>query len=570
MYIIRLFLIFLCVFLTDKSYAQDIKISVQMNSSQTSTGELEGIILIRHQPSQIVNIDSFKMKGRPLNVESLPQETKATNEPIVSVQHAQETSSYRFKYPVIAGGLQLLPAISVEIGGKVYQSSPLTFSVTQLLAEAPLQLSARVIPSAPYYPGQRLQLLYRIAYKGTVELTKEQLPLLHLKDFKKLGDIHVKEYVEGAYSMQEIIQEAETVNSGVFVVPASLIEGDLYTHSPGKAEPVKIKIRSQSPSFEITVSPFPKEGKPAAFNGALGVFNLSVTKTSSDVVNLGDEMTFNFVFKGQGEWETVNLPAILCQPGFSGFFALDELPPGEKEEENIKTFKVKLRPMTTFIDALPSVEFVSYDPQIGHYHISRTEPIPFKITPLATTYEQRQAYDIKKKRLKDDTDEDQTNWKQVLSSIPIPLIPPLTLAKDKSGAELLTFNRFLSLALICLILLMLLKLFQWVWRRLPKAHIEQPSKEQLNKAFLTDLSLSSRFEALKNALLTRLYEVGLSKISANAYEELSLDGAQGKVRRFLEKLDASQYLSSSTSDENSLLKEGRTLYEQLEKEERHA
>ena len=76
---------------------------------------IEGTVSVTHDIGQKIDVDSIKIGNKPLKV-TLDKEVKiATNSPLV-------ITIYRFTIPGMSKGLQLLPAISVNIAGKTYSS----------------------------------------------------------------------------------------------------------------------------------------------------------------------------------------------------------------------------------------------------------------------------------------------------------------------------------------------------------------------------------------------------------------------------------------------------------------
>jgi hypothetical protein len=260
-----------------------------------------------------------------------------------------------------------------------------------------LKIEALVVPAEGLYPGQRFKLIYRISYRGDIKLTKEELPFLNAQDLQKMSTLEVNESTQDQYNIQEIIQDVRALNPGrIHFGPANL-EGAISSYIPGQAELVKKNVKAEAPPIEITIKPFPEKEMPASFTGALGLYKMDVELTSPSQVHLSDTLTMKITLTGDGEWETVDLPNLMCQPGFSGFFKLSDLPAIEKTTKDSKTFLITLQPLSANIASLPIVEFSSFDPKTEKYQIYRSRKIP--ITVLETDINNKLAEFLNEKQL---------------------------------------------------------------------------------------------------------------------------------------------------------------------------
>lgn len=228
---------------------------------------------------------------------------------------------------------------------------------------------------SPLYPGQRGILIYRIYFNTSIELTLSKLPFLEAKGFQKIGDIRIRETEKEGLSLQEIEQEIEAVSPGTFHLGPSIIEGN-------KQNGTKETLRSEAPELALVVAPFPKENRPISFNGAVGTFSLKSNLISPSEVILGDKIQMIIEITGKGNLSNIRLPNLLCQPGFSGLFSLNDLPPAGDVEENSKRFVVELRPRSLLIEEIPSIQFSYFDPIKKSYYILHSPPIPIKVRQI--------------------------------------------------------------------------------------------------------------------------------------------------------------------------------------------
>lgn len=379
--------LFLTFLFSAHFYAQEISVTthVQDHSSQV-------IIEIMHHKGAVIDINSFKRDDEPIAVRLLQTS---------SLSDKDEISSYQYALPNQPSGLHLLPAISVMIDNKVYRSLPTTYTYSQKVALPPpildantvLKLEAEVSGPKPLFPGQRTVLIYRIYYRGEIHLTREILPLLDAKGFRKIGGLDIQDREGEGYAIQEIKQIIQAVEPGTYSFSASLVEGELTIP---KDQTRAQSIRSKLDPMQIVVSPFPEKQKPASFNGAVGRFRISAKMLNPEKMRLGDLIVLEVSLTGgDHNLENVFLPALSCQPGFSGRFQMTDLPPVAKMDNGRKIFTVELRPLNAFITEIPEIEFSYFEPHRQIYGRAITEKIPIVVeTEEQTLLEPAQKIDV--------------------------------------------------------------------------------------------------------------------------------------------------------------------------------
>lgn len=352
-------------------FAGDVEIDVQILEKDASAK-----VSIHHPRGAVIDPQSFTMDGQPLHVRLI------NTEPMNNAD--EEMSIYRFKLKDPSEGLHLLPAISVKVQGEVYHSTPLSYTLSKVDQDAdynpltnPLQLDLNIKGPNPLYPGQRASIVYKIYYQGQVSLTHEELPLLEPKGFEKIGGLDIQDREESNYAVQIITQVIQAQQPGTYQFPASVIEGETDQTRLLKTGP---KLHAEAAPITIEVAPFPNEGKPASFNGALGRFILTLKMTTPNQLRLGDIVNLEANLQSSANLENVYLPNLACQPGFSGRIQLSDLPPAAKIENQGKVFNIELRPSSVYVKAIPSIEFSYYDPATQKYGRQRTAEIPITVT----------------------------------------------------------------------------------------------------------------------------------------------------------------------------------------------
>jgi hypothetical protein len=362
------------------SLSADIQVSAQvLDTPPTNEGLLTGLIRIRQTIDTNVDLNSFTLQGKPLQVQFLgfdqvsnPMEKQTTSNEVIA--------KYQF-FVKAEKGMQILPPISVRINGKEYTTTSVSYQVTQLSSsKSILKLEVEIQSEQPFYVGQRASFIYRIYYNENVDLTKEDLPLLEPKGFLKVGPLMVKSYNKDNFDVNELTQEVQSTAAGTYKFPPSVIEGKAYKTVYGNQKIyMEPPLRGEVPEVTITVASFAEPEKPASFTGAIGQYTMTTQSLSPNKVFVGDSIVLQITVTGSGLFESLTLPDLSCQPGFSGFFDINPIPLSVNTEANAKKFRIGIRPLTTLIKQLPAVEFSYFDADKKEYKTLRSPPIPISV-----------------------------------------------------------------------------------------------------------------------------------------------------------------------------------------------
>jgi len=547
-------------------WAQDVKVTAEVdpNNAMVENAPLTTTIMITHPNTLKVDPNSFILEKSPLKVEFVRD---------VRISPASNLliSIYQFVLKGQPKGLHILPPIRVKVGGKQYESIASTYEIldkktpsasspnlpptlpSRPLPTTPsppvqpaLQLEALVDGPNPMYPGQRAKLVYRYLFSGSIELSKEYLPMLEPKGLRKIGDTEISDYTRGNLSVHEISQEVEAVDPGAFSFGPSYAEGLAYS---------KTKLHVEAPAITVTVKPLPTDGRPASFNGAIGNFTFKASLMGSGEVNVGDKFSLAIDISGKGVLENVPLPDLCCQPGFSGRFRSNDLPPAGEIQGTVKHFTVELRPLSEDIKEVPSIEFSYFNPEIQKYVILQSSPIPIKVNPIKT-----QIPDGNIPAAKSQPGEN------VPSNINKPALIEIegNYVLDQASLHNQLFASWLDLLIIPLAIILLFVQIQ-LRRDFLKRKL-QLKKEHSSEIFAQAMQTPSNsplfFHLLNKAFLLRLVEKGELDSIDLAPENLSTQGAAGLVRAFLLNLEEIRFSGKGRIDQ-SLLKEAENLFHKL-------
>lgn len=526
---------------------------------------LNGTITITHSSNEKVDPQSFKMESKPLDTSFVKDVTMSSNT-LVSI--------YSFQLPAQEKGLYVLPSISVKINGQVYQTVPSTYEVKEETAAQPSVSSfSAAVPSGPVifkleakaqgpttlYPGERTKLFYRISYNRSIDLTKSDLPMVHPAHFQKVGDVQIKDYQQPNVTVQELTQEVEASDLGTFQLGPSLIEGYAYTMQAGQKVYDPTLLKAEAPVVTVEVKPFPLSTQPASFTGALGKIQAEASlESSSDAVFIGDNVQVLVKIEGVTNLTELHLPMLQCQPGFSGFFQTSDLPPLAEVKGESKFFHIELRPLTTLIKQIPSIEVSSFDPSTEKYVIQRTTPIPLTV--------ERQ------------TKEEPASIGPIAMLTKLPTIshwptpPPVPVEFESLPIQIsemknswLTLHPQWAFWLIPLAFALLLLQMRWhaQWQQRPKRHVPQ-SEAMLSRALKGNaLQAPGGLRMLEQAFWHRLWEKGILPSGSSEIDELPQEKQNEQIRSFLFQLQALQYGSEKNFDPLQLRQNARELFKRI-------
>lgn len=562
------------------------------------------MITVSHASDQKVDVNSFKLKGKPIKVEFVKDvEISASPSLILSI--------YRYKQDPQPQGLHLFPEVTVTVGGKQIESIGRTYmispaptqsagqSVQQQVqpaavtapspapttprapasvsapASAPapspvsspaadsgkkifLKLEANVDPDKPVYPGQRLKFSYTYLFNGNIDLSKEQIPLLDAEGFKKIGEKEFDDKQQGDTTIHKIIQTVEAVKPGTYSFGPSVIEGyTTVTTADGTEVRVQPVLHAEAPNVTVTVKAFPEQNKPTSFNGAIGKFDFKAELQGSSKVAVGDAITLLLTFTGTGDLQNLPMPDVCCQPGFSGVFKTSDLPPVGVVQNNSKTFTVTMQPLSSSIKEIPSIEFSSFIPESESYYITKSKPIPLTVQPLPRGAVQPDAV-LPKKEV--------PVSEKVAKPSPIEIQTIYLI--DSSSLNNLFFGTWavlwaIPIGIALLIIQILLK----------QAYKEKALKEKKPKAIkLMEMAEQNKddpslfYYYLTQALTTRLYEIKEISAPDIAIENLPDTGKSKEVKDFWAYVDADRFSGKKQLSSEDVLLKAKEIFSGMRKE----
>lgn len=527
-------------------------IDASINSGSHAHFPLTGTITITHSPNEKIDSQSFELEGKPLEASQIKEvKMSAMGDTVVTL--------YSFQLPAQEKGLYVLSSLSVKIDGKRYTTVPSTYEVGEDTPSPPPLLSSSARQSTPLifslqaqvkgpstlYPGQRTQLFYQISYNRDVDLTRSILPMIHPAHLKKIGDVHIQDYQLKDVTVQQLIQEVEANTTGTFSFGPSSIEGYTYTVEGKEKVYDPPLLRAEAPIVTLNVEAFPHANQPLSFTGGIGRIQGEAHLLSSPSLTVGERIQLQVEVKGIENLNDFRFPFLPCQPGFSGFFQMDDLAPLAEVKNKSKFFYVELRPLNAFIHHIPSIELSSFDPASKTYLIQHTSPIPLTVAnrplektpklslPLLTSF-------------------------SPLEKWPPPTLSPLETEDTPPPLLLPSSPPLLGWGMGSLLLAIVLLLLQHYGHRHWPQHQKVPlsTSEHLLKEGLKTMNL----QIIELAFWHLLWERNILPKTVFDLESLLSHPHLQKIGTFIFQLQALQYGSSKIFDEGKLKQTAEQLF----------
>ncbi len=538
--------------------AQQIRVFAEVDRDPVENTPIMGNLSIEHPNTKTINKLSIQLQNKPLVAEQIKEVRYSPNDPLT-------LTIFRFQIPGMEKGLHVLDSISVDVGGKIYKTTPSSFEVKKAgkgpvepvavpsskgkpaapekKSKPVLVLESFVDPDISLYPGQRTKVGYRYYFNQNIQATNEVLPLLDAEGFKKIGGKVTRTAQDNEMSLLEVSQEIEAIKPGEYSFGPSYYEGIATDERGNQILPA---IKTETPVVKITVTALPQSVKPPSYKNAIGHFTMETSLTSTSNVEVGEKMVLKVVIKG-APLEGIDIPDLCCQPGMAGRFHLSDIPPAPILDEGSVQFLVEIRPMDAELKEIPALEFSFFNPDKGTYERTYSKAIPIQVRPIVTKEESLKASE---------------GW-PVINTTPRPI--PIAGLKEIPESSLLSRWMLNWWGLLTIPLAIGIIYFQ-IGLKKGLSKLRARERVLTSKQILDSINHQSNDELpgkLRECFLLKLQEMGVIQ-NPIPYEQLSSEVKQDKVKQFLRKVDAWHY-TEDTTPAKKLIQEAQSLYKELSK-----
>jgi len=224
----------------------------------------------------------------------------------------------------------------------------------------PAIVSARVATGPPHHVGQAIEIHVGVA--GPSGRPKVEPPRLANADVREIGP------GDGGPITRFVIVPR---GSGSLEIP------------PFRAR-VGDRTAASKP-IRLTVAGVPVSGRPPAFLGGVGTFEVRAEAEPTSV-RAGQALEYRLTVAGPAAWGSLRAPDLSAWAALTPRFRVEALAPGEVVgEPPSRTFRYRLRPMAGGRVALPPVAVAAFDPKTRTFVTRYSPGVPVTVeapTPL--------------------------------------------------------------------------------------------------------------------------------------------------------------------------------------------
>jgi hypothetical protein len=356
--------------------------------------------------------------SQPVNVDMGPLRSYNPSEPSTQNQTSivnGRTSSYIIlTYQLTAGaaGQYTLPAVTVTVSGKTYQTEPAAITVVEPGATQQMDVETE-ISTESCYVGQPVVLTFSF-YVWTDIVRSEMIANINfLVPALDSYLFHVEETDDAAPGQQlaqlpvngraqPVLQDQVRRNgvdcvrvrfskiliprrAGDFTLRAGTASADLAVgQAPRRSRSMfddffstsryqYQRFSAESKPLSLKVQPLPADGRPADFYGLVGRYTISA-EASPVNVNVGDPITLTVRVGGSRYLKPVQWPDLEKVEGFSDFRI-----PAERSDGEIaggqKVFTQTVRAGSDSVQQIPPIPLSFFDSESGRYRTVYSNPI---------------------------------------------------------------------------------------------------------------------------------------------------------------------------------------------------
>jgi len=389
----------LCLVMTGPIAAQEPKLTATLDRAQISIGDSAQLFL-KFEGGENIRPPNIAMpKG--LSARHIGQAAQ------VSITNGRSTSSISHRYLIIpqqAGSFRIGP-FRFTIHGKAYTAPAVTIEVfgtgrpisTEPRAKgAPgaAQMQDKIFvtletPKKSLYLNEKTSLTVKLHVSELV-IRDANFPVFDSSGFTMERVGQPKQYqrnLKGTrYNILEFNLTMFPTRTGELTLGPARVEctqlvsrtarntlsDQFFANLLGSFATHKLVLNSDAVAFNVL--PFPQEGRPADFQGAVGNFSMNASIAPNKVA-LGEPVTLTTQVRGDGNIKTITTPILIDQAGFKTY------DPQRRVARNEIITEQVIVPKDTTLSAIPAVRFVFFDPKVRAYQTAQAGPFPLVVQP---------------------------------------------------------------------------------------------------------------------------------------------------------------------------------------------
>ncbi len=304
-------------------------------------------------------------------------------------------ASYLYAVVPKRDGKFTIPAIEINVGGKVLKTLPATLMVApgEVIKEAGEFAFAKILlPKKSLCVGEVAPLEIRLYLDASARWDPNLSPAINGDGFttrpgwkgaRRELQIEGKTYI--LISLNTVITPGKAGKITIGPLPLKLVVSKVARGRPRFGlgmgfEPAE-EITVTAPALEIEVKPLPVIGRPKDFSGAIGKFEFSATGTP-ERVKVGEPVSMKLTIKGSGNFDRIGQPALDEPEGWTTYSAKDSFSGNDGAGiEGVKTFDLPVTP-TVAKTTMPVFAFSYFDPETEKYVTLKSAPAPLMVEGL--------------------------------------------------------------------------------------------------------------------------------------------------------------------------------------------
>ncbi len=320
-----------------------------------------------------------------------------------SVINGEVSSSVTYNFQVVPQkpGDYTIPAVTAEVGSERFTTQPLLLKVVQPTAPSAQAVRSGsepaflklVLPKKEVYVGESLTIQVQLYVLNQLErISQFQFTAFPADGFvvgKMAEGQHRQAQVgNSVYTIIPVYVALKAVKAGAMTfgpITATVVAGGRDRFDPfgmfGGSGPEQRQMSLATEAEPVKCLPLPRENAPANFNGAVGVYTMTMTAGPTNLT-VGDPITVRVQISGRGSLDALTLPE---QPGWHDF---KTYPPTTKVEtadqlglQGTKTFEQVVQPENADVKALPPMSFSFFDPDQKAYRTLTQPAVALVVRP---------------------------------------------------------------------------------------------------------------------------------------------------------------------------------------------
>lgn len=384
--------IFLSLVFMNIAIAQEISISAIVDTNVVAVGN--GVTLtIRIKGTQSISAPKLP------NIRGFQSRYLGNPTTRLSIVDGKSTvsASHRYYLQTLKTGIYTIPAISVRHNNKVYKTRPIKIQVVK--GSKPAQKKAItkedlkkyisleiVMGKKTAYVNEGIPVTIRFYVRSGVEIQefsrRPDLPSAGFSVLQISNSTQRRVNIKGVrFTIVDFSTTVYPVRSGELTLGPAKIDCRVLVRSTRGRRGARYIMEVKSQPYNITVKPLPSANQPREFSGVVGRYKLDVVAKPTSL-KVGEPITLTMKVSGTGNIDAVNIPVITDLTWFKIYDP--QINVTKSGNTGLKKFEQVIIPESVEIKAIPEIQFIYFDPEIGQYVTESKGPIPIQVAPSDT------------------------------------------------------------------------------------------------------------------------------------------------------------------------------------------